>query len=127
MALPTDLLYTEEHEWIRRESDNTLVVGITDYALEQLGDVVFLELPENNVTFDEGDSFGTIESTKTVSDLYMPVSGKVVKINQDLTENLEGLAKDPYQKGWLIKIQADSEATGLLTSAEYTSFISEIE
>tara|TARA_B100001094_G_C18117127_1_gene764668 strand:+ start:335 stop:718 length:384 start_codon:yes stop_codon:yes gene_type:complete len=127
MSYPDELEYTKEHEWIRRESDNTLVVGITDYALEQLGDVVFLELPENNVTFDEGDSFGTIESTKTVSDLYMPVSGKVVKINQDLTENLEGLAKDPYQKGWLIKIQADSEATGLLTSAEYTSFISEIE
>ncbi len=127
MSYPDELEYTKEHEWIRRESDNTLVVGITDYALEQLGDVVFLELPENNVTFDEGDSFGTIESTKTVSDLYMPVSGKVVEINQDLTENLEGLAKDPYQKGWLIKIQADSEATGLLTSAEYTSFISEIE
>lgn len=127
MSYPSELKYTKEHEWVKLESDGTYTIGITSYALDQLGDVVFLELPDVNTDFEEGDSFGTIESTKTVSDLYMPTSGKITSTNSDITENLESLSKDPYEGGWLVKIKPVSDASDLLSAEEYESFISEID
>ena len=127
MSYPSELKYTKEHEWIKLEADGTYTVGITSYALDQLGDVVFLELPDENTDFEAGDSFGTIESTKTVSDLYMPTSGKILSINGDIAENLEALSEDPYEEGWLVKIKPDSETSDLLSAEEYESFISEID
>ena len=127
MSYPSQLKYTKEHEWIKLESDGTYTVGITSYALDQLGDVVFLELPDENTDFEAGDSFGTIESTKTVSDLYMPTSGKITNTNSDVTENLESLSEDPYEGGWLVKIKPESDASDLLSAEEYESFISEID
>ncbi len=124
MSAPENILYTKEHEWIRFEGD-TAVVGITDYALEQLGDVVFLELPEIGKTFKGGDSFGTVESTKTVSDLYCPVTGKVISANTPLCEDLESLTKDPYGQGWLIKLSGAQKSADLLSRDQYQAYIAE--
>ena len=126
MAFPSELKYTKDHEWILLdEGEGT--IGITDYALEQLGDIVHLELPAVGDDFEAGTTFGTIESTKTVSDLYMPISGKVRAINKDLMDNLDQLADSPYEDGWLVKISFDENDGDLLTSAEYQKFISEDE
>jgi len=124
MAYPKELKYTKDHEWMR-EKGGEAVIGITSYALEQLSDVVHLDLPEVGATFKVGDSFGTIESTKTVSDLYMPVGGKIIEVNKDLLSRLETIDKDPYDKGWLVKVQVTEAGSGLLTAAEYESFIAE--
>ena len=126
MTYPSELKYTKDHEWVKLE-DDVAVVGITDYALEQLGDVVHIELPDTDEEFDAGSTFGTIESTKTVSDLYMPVSGKVVAVNKGLEEDLEILADSPYKKGWLIKIAVSEASDELLSAAEYEKFIAEDE
>jgi glycine cleavage system H protein len=126
MGFPSQLKYTKDHEWILLEEGEG-TIGITDYALEQLGDVVHLELPEVGDRFEAGSTFGTIESTKTVSDLYMPLSGKITAINKDLEDNLDGLSDSPYEDGWLVKIAFDDEDGELLTAAEYEKFISEDE
>ncbi|MFW7378332.1 MAG: glycine cleavage system protein GcvH [Oligoflexus sp.] len=126
MAFPSELKYTKDHEWILLdEGEGT--IGITDYALEQLGDIVHLELPAVGDDFDAGSTFGTIESTKTVSDLYMPISGKIRAINKDLADNLDQLADSPYEDGWLIKISFDENDGDLMTAAQYQKFISEDE
>lgn len=127
MSYPNDLFYTKDHEWIRFEEGNIAQIGITDYALEQLGDVVFLELPDAGSTFDASDSFGTVESTKTVSDLYCPLSGQVKVANTELTDNLETLSSDPYGKGWLIKLSFQSKDGELMSSEEYQKYISELD
>lgn len=124
MSFPKDLKYTNDHEWIR-VAGKSATVGITKYALEQLGDVVHLELPKVGETYQAGDTFGTIESTKTVSDLYMPVSGKVTKVNSALVNNLEGLADDPYAGGWIIEMETTSTPDKLLTAEQYEKFIAE--
>ncbi len=124
MAFPKDLKYTREHEWIRIEGSNA-TVGITAFALEQLGDVVHLELPKVGEKFKSSSTFGTIESTKTVSDLFMPVTGSVTAVNSDATKNLEGLIEDPYVKGWLVKISFDKLDGELISAEEYEKFISE--
>lgn len=126
MTFPSELKYTKDHEWILLE-DGEGTIGITDYALEQLGDIVHLELPEVGEDFDAGSTFGTIESTKTVSDLYMPISGKVKAVNKDLVDNLDQLADSPYEDGWLIKISFDENDGELLSAAQYQKFISEDE
>jgi glycine cleavage system H protein len=126
MSFPKDLKYTREHEWIRLENGKA-TIGVTGYALEQLGDVVHLELPKVGETFKAGSTFGTIESTKTVSDLYMPITCKVTAINNDATKNLEGLAEDPYQKGWLIQVEYAKEDGELISASEYESYIAEEE
>ncbi len=103
LILPEDVRFTDEHEWARVEGDRVRV-GISDYAQDQLGDVVFVELPEVGSTFNKGDEFGTVESVKTVSEIYMPVSGEVIAINEDLTDHPEYVNADPYGKGWMIQV-----------------------
>lgn len=128
MTYPKEFKYTKDHEWIDLKKDGTAVVGITDYALEQLGDVVFLELPRVGETLKKGGSFGTIESTKTVSDLYAPTDGKVLEVNPVLTgEQYDVLTDDPYGKGWLLKMKTEGDTSSLLSADAYESYISEQE
>ena len=108
--IPPDLHYTAEHEWIRRTGDGTVRVGITDFAQDALGDVVFVRLPDVGSDLSSGDAFGEVESTKSVSDLYAPVTAKVVAVNEDLEASPELVNSDPYGGGWLIELQVDAEA-----------------
>ena len=108
--IPPDLHYTAEHEWIRRTGDNTVRVGITDFAQSALGDVVFVQLPDVGTEVTAGESFGEVESTKSVSDLFAPVSAKVVAVNSDLDGNSQLVNSDPYGGGWLLDLEADSES-----------------
>ena len=105
MSYPDDLLYSKEHEWARKLGDSVIQVGITTFAVEQLGDVTMVELPEVGATVGAGDSFGEIESTKSVSDLYAPVAGTIVEVNADLVEAPERLNDDPYGEGWICVIE----------------------
>ncbi|MBX9839637.1 glycine cleavage system protein GcvH [Silvanigrella sp.] len=123
MSYPENLKYTKEHEWIKIEG-NTASIGVTKFAINQLGDVVFLELPKVGATLKQNDSFGTIESTKTVSELYTPASCTVTHVNNEIVDNPENLSIDAYEKGWLIKVEIKQEPTGLLTASEYEKYIS---
>ena len=126
VGFPTEYKYTKDHEWINLNAEGNLaIVGITDFALEQLGDIVHLELPEVGDSFDAGASFGTIESTKTVSDLYMPVSGVVKAINEDVANDLDSLTAAPYTTSWLIKIEPANTDGELLSAQEYEDFTKE--
>ncbi|MEU0542811.1 glycine cleavage system protein GcvH [Nocardia sp. NPDC005978] len=107
--LPDDLRYTEEHEWVRITGPARVRVGITDYAQSQLGDVVFVQLPEANADVANGDSIAEVESTKSVSDIYAPLAGKVVAVNEVLTAAPETLNTDPYGDGWIFELELDSE------------------
>ncbi|MDT0092183.1 glycine cleavage system protein GcvH [Listeria marthii] len=120
MSLPKDLLYTEEHEWVKADG-GSYVIGITDFAQDQLGDIVFVELPEVGDTVTKGDSIGSIESVKTVSDFYAPVTGKVVAINETLEDEPELINSNPYDTGWILKLEEVEEAdvTALLSSDDY--------
>jgi glycine cleavage system H protein len=122
--LPTDLQYTEDHEWIRLEGD-VGTIGITDYAQGELTDIVFVELPEVGDTFGQGDSFGTIEAIKAVSDLFCPLDGTIVEINEELSEHPEWVNDDAYGEGWMIKIQLTdtSQAADLLSPDAYEEII----
>lgn len=124
MNVPRDLKYTKSHEWVRFEGD-TAVVGITDHAQSELGDIVFVELPAVGRTVQAGESLGTIESVKTVSDLYAPVAGEVVEVNQELSSRSELLNVDPYQGGWIAKIKVSGEPQGLLEPADYEAVLRE--
>ena len=128
MEIPEDLRYTREHEWARRKG-KAIVVGITDFAQDQLGDVVFVELPEVGDPVKKGESFGVVESTKAVSELFAPVSGKVVEVNAPLADAPETLNDDPYEEGWMIAIEpADpAEVDQLLDAKAYRSFVEEQE
>jgi glycine cleavage system H protein len=108
--IPPDLHYTPEHEWVRRTGEDTVRVGITDFAQSALGDVVFVQLPDVGAEVTAGESFGEVESTKSVSDLYAPVSAKVVAVNSDLETSPQLVNSDPYGAGWLIDLQADGDA-----------------
>lgn len=120
MSLPKDLLYTEEHEWVKAE-DGSYLIGITDFAQDQLGDIVFVELPEVGDTVAKGDSIGSIESVKTVSDFYAPVSGKVVAVNETLEDEPELINSNPYDTGWILKLTEveDADVSALLSSDDY--------
>lgn len=126
MSVKDDLLYSEDHEWVREE-DELLVIGISDYAQDELGDIVFAELPEVDEEFESGDSFGVLESVKAVSDTFIPLGGKVIEVNEELLDHPELINDDPYGEGWLIKIDPfdDSELDELLTAEEYAAFIEE--
>lgn len=118
---PDDLRYASSHEWVRRGDPAT--IGITQFAQDQLGDVVFVELPEVGATITAGETFGTVESVKTVSDLYAPVSGKVVEVNSKLVDEPELINKSPFEDGWLIKVTVSNAADldALLDRATYES------
>ncbi len=127
MSLPEDLQYAKSHEWIRTEED-TVTIGITDHAQDELGDVVFVELPEEGDTFDAGDSFGTVESVKAVSDLYTPVGGEVAEVNAALNDSPEKINEDPYGDGWIVKLRISGEGPSndsLLSAADYEKFLEE--
>jgi glycine cleavage system H protein len=122
--LPDNLRYTKDHEWVRVEGDKG-IVGITDYAQNQLGDVVFLELPEAGRQLTAGQSFGTVESVKAVSELFAPVSGEVEEINSALVSSPEAVNTDPYGKGWMVKVRlADAaQVASLMDAAAYAAFV----
>ena len=124
MNIPSNLKYTNEHEWIKVEND-IATVGITDFAQSELGDIVFLELPNVGDVFDKNDIFGTVEAVKTLADLYLPVSGKIVDINSSLEDVPESINKDPYDKGWIVKIQLkdSKEVESLLSYNDYKKLI----
>ena len=126
MNFPTNVKYTNEHEWIRLEGDEAYV-GITDYAQEQLGDIVFVDVTTEGETLEKGEVFGTIEVVKTVSDLFLPIGGEVLEINPELEEHPELVNKDPYGDGWLIKIRGTdtTEMDELLDAEAYKQIINE--
>lgn len=126
MALPNNLKYSKEHEWVRVDGD-IAYIGITDYAQEALGDIVFVELPEIGDDFGQEDEFGSVESVKSVSELYMPIGGEVTAINEELEDKPELLNEDPYEAGWIVQIKiADaSELDTLLNAEEYANLIEE--
>jgi glycine cleavage system H protein len=124
LSVPEELQYTRSHEWVRTEGD-TATIGITDHAQDELGDVVFVELPEVGATFDAGDSFGTVESVKAVSDLYIPVGGEVTEINEALNDQPEKINEDPYGEGWMVKLRVSDEGSGLLSASDYEQFVEE--
>ncbi len=124
MNIPVDLKYTEDHEWLRLEGEEA-VVGITDFAQGELGDVVFIEIETEGEELSKGDTFGTVEAVKTVSDLFMPVSGEVIEVNEAINDKPELVNKDPYGKGWMIKIKVKDpkEADNLLSAEDYGKMI----
>ena len=126
MNIPKDLKYTEDHEWVRLEGDHAFI-GITDYAQGELGDVVYVDLPADGDEFGKQDLFGSIEAVKAASDLYCPISGKVVEINEIVADVPETINKDPYGSGWMVKIEVSnvSELDDLLDAAGYEQFIGE--
>jgi glycine cleavage system H protein len=123
LNIPEDLQYTKSHEWVRIDGD-TATIGITDHAQDELGDVVFVELPDEGATFDAGESFGTVESVKAVSDLYTPVGGEVVEANSALEDAPENINEDPYGEGWIVKLRTTDEAD-LLSPEEYKKVVEE--
>ncbi|HEX8260692.1 MAG TPA: glycine cleavage system protein GcvH [Rubrobacteraceae bacterium] len=125
MAVPEELQYTKTHEWVRRE-DDVATVGITEHAQDELGDVVFIELPERGASFGAGDAFGTVESVKAVSDLYAPVGGEVVEVNEALNDAPEKINEEPYGDGWIIRLRVSEEAD-LLSAGDYEKLLEEEE
>jgi len=126
MDTPEELQYTKEHEWLMIEG-NAARIGITDFAQQELGDVVYVELPDVGETFDKGESFGSVESVKAVSEIYMPFSGTVTEVNEGLADSPEEVNNSPYGEGWMIRIEiADSSQIDLLmTSEEYETYVEE--
>ena len=125
MNVPENLLYTDEHEWVK--IDNTIAtIGITDYAQGELGDIVFIEFPDLNSKFKKGESMGTIEAVKTVSDIYMPISGKIVELNDALNDRPETVNNNPFNNGWMLRVQITDmgEVSELMDSKQYITFIS---
>jgi glycine cleavage system H protein len=124
MNVPADLLYTKDHEWIRVEG-NTGFIGVTDFAQGELGDIVFIEIETVGETLGKEEVFGTIEAVKTVSDLFMPVSGEILELNPALEETPDVVNKDPYGKGWMVKINITdpSETASLLTAEQYKALL----
>ena len=126
MNFPTNVKYTSEHEWIRIEN-NEAIVGITDYAQDQLGDIVFVDVTTEGETLEQGEVFGTIEVVKTVSDLFLPIGGEIVEVNPELEEHPELVNKDPYGEGWIIRFKPTdaSQMDELLDAEAYKKIINE--
>lgn len=124
MNIPANLKYTKDHEWIKIEGE-TAVIGVTEYAQGELGDIVFIEVETKGETLEEGETFGTIEAVKTVSDMFMPVAGEVLEFNEALNSSPELVNKDPYGEGWIIKINVTtpSQVEDLLDAAAYGALI----
>lgn len=126
--VPENLKFTKDHEWLVQDNDNSFVVGITDHAQDSLGDVTFVELPEIGTSFSRGEVFGVVESVKAASDLYMPVGGEILEVNEELGDSPEKLNESPYGDGWIIKIKsnASEELSSLLTADQYKEEIGKI-
>ncbi|HJE01063.1 MAG TPA: glycine cleavage system protein GcvH [Staphylococcus auricularis] len=126
MSVPSELKYTKEHEWVKVDG-NVATIGITEYAQNELGDIVFVELPEEDDEVSEGDSFGSVESVKTVSELYAPINGKVTEINEELEDSPEFVNESPYDKAWMVKVEVEdeSEFNNLLSADDYSELIGE--
>lgn len=124
MEIPKDLKYTNEHEWARIEGD-VATVGITDYAQESLGDVVYIETPEIGTNVKKGEELGSIESVKAVSDVFSPISGEIVEVNEELADHPEYINQSPYDKGWIVKIKISNpeEADELMDNTKYEKFV----
>ena len=124
MNFPTNVKYTNEHEWIRLEGEEAYV-GITDYAQDQLGDIVFVDIPTEGETLEKGETFGTIEVVKTVSDLFLPIGGEILEVNPELEDAPQLVNEDAYGKGWIIKVNVSdaAELDELLSAAEYEQLI----
>ncbi|MGM0457979.1 MAG: glycine cleavage system protein GcvH [Bacteroidota bacterium] len=125
MNIPDDLKYTQEHEWVRDNGDGTITVGITDFAQGELGDIVFVELEPEGFEFDKDDVFGTVEAVKTVSELFAPVGGEIIEINEELEDDPELVNSDPYKSGWManIKVADAAELDNLLSAEDYQDVI----
>lgn len=126
METPNDLKYTQEHEWVKDNGDGTVTIGITDFAQSELGDIVFVELEPEGSEFDKDEVIGTVEAVKTVSELFAPLSGEVVEINDLLEDDPELVNNDPYKSGWMVKLKVSdaSELDDLLTPEKYQEIIS---
>jgi glycine cleavage system H protein len=122
MSIPADLLYARTHEWIRVDDDG-VVIGITHYAQDQLGEVVFVELPEVGTTVDAGEELGTLESVKAVSEFLAPVAGEVLEVNERLVDEPNLVNDDPYGDGWLVKMSGSADGDGILDAAAYKAFL----
>src|SRR5574344_1437574 len=121
MSVTEGILCSKSHEYIL-EKDGKYIIGLTDFAIEQLGDIVFLELPEVGAHFSKGEVFGTIESVKAASEIYMPISGEVVEINEGVVDNPEILNESPFEKGWLIKVKSDTATADSVDLLEYEDY-----
>ena len=126
MTFPEDLKYSKEHEWVRVKG-NVATVGVTDYAQDQLGEIVFVELPNEGEEFAKGEAFGVVESVKSVNDVYVPVSGKIMEINDPVVDSPEIVNEDPYSEGWLVKIEMSDpkDLKDLMTVTQYEAYIKE--
>ena len=127
--VPNELKYTKTHEWVRTESDGSVTIGITDHAQELLGDMVFVELPETEVTYTSGDDCAVVESVKAASDIYCPIAGEITAVNEALADAPETINQDPYDTGWLFKLtpEDDGEVDELLNPEAYIELVAEEE
>ncbi|GAA4402898.1 glycine cleavage system protein GcvH [Nibrella viscosa] len=125
MNFPEELKYTQDHEWIRLEADGTAVVGITDFAQHELGDIVFLDITTVGQAIAKGDVFGTVEAVKTVSDLFMPIEGEVLELNPEVERSPELVNEDPYGRGWIVRVKLTGDAgeDGLLSAEAYKELV----
>jgi len=124
--LPGDLEYTKEHEWLRREDDGSVTIGITDHAQSALGDLVYVELPEVGQELDEGDEMAVVESVKAASDVYAPIAGTVTEVNEDLADDPEKINSDPYGDGWIVRMQPSGDGD-TMSPDEYQELLDELE
>ncbi len=125
--LPGDLLFTAEHEWLRKEEDGSFTIGITDHAQAALGDLVYVELPEVGQELESGSEMAVVESVKAASDVYAPVSGKVIEVNETLADDPETINSDPYGDGWIVRVEPGDDAVDTMGPDEYQKFLDELE
>lgn len=125
--LPGDLQYTQDHEWLRREDDGSVTIGITDHAQSALGDLVYVELPEVNQEVEAGNDMAVVESVKAASDVYAPISGTVVAVNEALTDDPEAINNDPYGDGWIVRLEPGGDEGELLTPDAYQALLDDID
>ena len=125
MNIPENLYYTQEHEWVRVESDDLVVVGITDFAQKELGDIVYIEVETEGEELEKDEEFGSVEAVKTVSELYMPVSGEILEVNADLENAPENVNSDPYGSGWMVRVKLSdaSQIEGLMSAEQYREMV----
>jgi len=127
--LPGDLLYTNDHEWLRREDDGSVTIGVTDHAAKALGDLVYVELPEVGLDVDEGGDMAVVESVKAASDVYAPIGGSIAAVNEDLADEPEKINADPYGEGWIVRMQPSDgvDESALMSPDAYQQFCDELD